>query len=397
MADTASRPRLILWDIDHTLIETRGAGSRFARAAFEEITGKRIDHMADATGKTEPLILAETLKAQGIEPSDDYQQRYAQALPEQYRRNAERLRQVGRVLPGAVEALSALRQVPGVIQTVLTGNYQAVAATKLATFALDKLLDLDVGAYADDATDRAALVPIAQRRAADRYGHTFTRENTVIVGDTTHDVAAAHVGGAAITAVATGNDGVEELRAAGADVILTDLADTAAVLRAVTRPEPPIATARLSAGALFTDDAGRVLLVRPTYKDYWDIPGGYVEPGESPLAACRREIREELSIAPPIAGQPLLIDWAPADGEGDKILFIFSGRLTPDELSQVTFADGELAELRFVEPADLEQFTIARLARRIRTGLAAYRAGHTAYAEHGNETRDGGGWDGDSV
>jgi ADP-ribose pyrophosphatase YjhB (NUDIX family) len=92
---------------------------------------------------------------------------------------------------------------------------------------------------------------------------------------------------------------------------------------------------------------------RPTYKDYWDIPGGYVEPGESPLGACRREIREELSIAPPIAGQPLVIDWAPADGEGDKILFI--------------------------------------------TGLAAYRAGHTAYAEHGNEIRDGGGWDGDSV
>jgi phosphoglycolate phosphatase-like HAD superfamily hydrolase len=206
MADTASRPRLILWDIDHTLIETRGAGSRFARAAFEEITGKRVDHMADATGKTEPVILAETLEAQGIEPSDDYQQRYAQALPEQYRRNAERLRQMGRVLPGAVEALAALRQVPGVIQTVLTGNYQAVAATKLATFALDELLDLDVGAYADDATDRAALVPIAQRRAADRYGHTFTRENTVIVGDTTHDVAAAHLGGAAITAVATADE-----------------------------------------------------------------------------------------------------------------------------------------------------------------------------------------------
>jgi phosphoglycolate phosphatase len=116
----------------------------------------------------------------------------------------------------------------------LTGNYKAVAATKLATFELDELLDLDVGGYADDAADRAALVPIAQRRAADRYGYPFTRENTVIVGDTAHDVAAAHLGGAAIVAVATGKDNVEDLRAAGAEVILTDLTDTAAVLSAIT-------------------------------------------------------------------------------------------------------------------------------------------------------------------
>src|SRR5205807_2686423 len=154
----AARPHLILWDIDHTLIETRGLGGRLARAAFEEITGRRIARMADATGKTEPVILAETLKACGMEPTEEYQQRYAQALPEQYRQHADQLRKVGRVLPGATEALAALSQVPGTVQTVLTGNYKGVAATKLAVFELDDALDLDVGAYADDATDRAALV-----------------------------------------------------------------------------------------------------------------------------------------------------------------------------------------------------------------------------------------------
>jgi phosphoglycolate phosphatase-like HAD superfamily hydrolase len=233
METHAARPHLVLWDIDHTLIETRGVGGRLARAAFEEITGRQTEHMADATGKTEPVILAETLKACGMEATEEHQQRYARALPEQYRRHAEELKQVGRVLPGAAEALAALCQVPGIVQTVLTGNYKGVAAIKLAVYELDGFLDLDVGAYADDGTDRAALVPIAQKRATERHGHTFTRENTVVIGDTTHDVAAAHNGGAAIVAVASGNDSAEELRKAGADTVLSNLIDTSSVIRHV--------------------------------------------------------------------------------------------------------------------------------------------------------------------
>ena len=58
-----------------------------------------------------------------------------------------------------------------------------------------------------------------------------------------------------------------------------------------------MATPRVAAGALFSDESGRVLLVKPTYKKTWDIPGGYVEPGESPRAACIREIREELGLS----------------------------------------------------------------------------------------------------
>lgn len=223
MTNDDARPRLILWDIDHTLIETGGAGGEFARAAFEEITGIRPKEMADANGKTERVILAETLRAHGIEPTEEYQQRYARALPAQYQQHADQLRERGRVLPGAAEAIAALAQVPGVIQTVLTGNYKAVAATKLHTFGLDAQLDLEVGAYADDGTDRAALVPIAQQRATATYGHTFSREDTIIIGDTTHDVVAAHRGGASILAVATGDDSVERLRASGAERVITDL------------------------------------------------------------------------------------------------------------------------------------------------------------------------------
>src|SRR5438067_1501989 len=113
----------------------------------------------------------------------------------------------------------------------------------------------------------------------------------------------------------------------------------------VTAPTPPpMARPLVAAGALFTDAAGRILMVRPTYKDYWDIPGGYVEPGESPRAACIREVREELGLTVEV-GSLLVVDWAPAEGEGDKILYVFhAGAMKAEQLATLVFSDGEIAE-----------------------------------------------------
>jgi 8-oxo-dGTP pyrophosphatase MutT (NUDIX family) len=148
---------------------------------------------------------------------------------------------------------------------------------------------------------------------------------------------------------------------------------------------PHLAQARLAAGALFLDTAGRILVLRPTYKRHWDIPGGYVEPGESPYTACVREIGEELGIAPRV-GQMLVVDWAPAEHEGDKILYVFDGgSLTDDDVRRIVFEDGEITEFRYVEPAGLDDLVPARLARRLHTALVARQAGRTIYAEHGNE------------
>jgi 8-oxo-dGTP diphosphatase len=148
---------------------------------------------------------------------------------------------------------------------------------------------------------------------------------------------------------------------------------------------PAFTKALVAAGALFVDAADRIMLVRPTYKPYWDIPGGYVEPGESPKAACIREVHEELCIRPPI-GELLSVDWAPHPDEGDKVLFIFDGgTLSDDVLRAIQFRDGEISEYSFAEAAALPSLTVARLAHRLQETLAARRAGGPTYLEHGRQ------------
>ncbi|WP_345629584.1 NUDIX hydrolase [Rugosimonospora acidiphila] len=126
-------------------------------------------------------------------------------------------------------------------------------------------------------------------------------------------------------------------------------------------------------------------MLRPTYKNHWDIPGGYVEPGESPSAACVREIREELGINPQV-GQMLVVDWAPAEKEGDKVLYVFDGgSLSEDDLRRIVFEDGEIDEYRYVEPSGLETLVPPRLARRLHMAVIAKRSGRTIYTEHGKK------------
>lgn len=224
---------LVLWDIDHTLIETRGLGRDLYGRAFERATGRHMERAADVTGQTEPAILSATLKLHGLDDDEQVQASYARALADEYQEHAADLRRRGQVLPGAREALIALSQQPNIVQSVLSGNLRAVSIIKLTTFDLDRYVDLDSGAYGGDDHHRPNLVAVAQGRASGRHGCPFTRTNTVLIGDSTHDVRTGVEGGSAVIGVASGSDSEEALHEAGADAVLPDLGDVERLIRAL--------------------------------------------------------------------------------------------------------------------------------------------------------------------
>ncbi|MFH8495339.1 NUDIX domain-containing protein [Streptomyces coeruleorubidus] len=152
---------------------------------------------------------------------------------------------------------------------------------------------------------------------------------------------------------------------------------------APTAQEAKMAHPRMAAGALFFDTAGRVLMVEPAYKDYWEIPGGYVETGESPLHAAVREVQEELGITPPL-GRLLAVDWAPNEAEGDKVLYLFDGgQLGQDDLARISLQAEELKSFAFFTPEQISEHTIPRLARRIIAAAEAKTGSAPVYLEHG--------------
>ncbi|MEU4764429.1 NUDIX hydrolase [Actinosynnema sp. NPDC023794] len=134
-----------------------------------------------------------------------------------------------------------------------------------------------------------------------------------------------------------------------------------------------------ASGALFLDELGRVLVVEPTYKDHWEIPGGVVEPGETPREACAREVLEELGLAVE-PGPLLVVDWAPS-GEQDRVLFLFDGGSLGS--ATIRLQASELRDHRYIEPAEVPDALIPRLARRVSAALDARERGVTLYLEHG--------------
>ncbi|WP_031467796.1 HAD family hydrolase [Sciscionella sediminilitoris] len=216
-------PRLILWDIDHTLIESRGFGRMIYEQAFPQVTGRTLRDLAVVHGRTELDIMHDTLAAHDIEPTEATVHRLAEALAAGYRDRMAEFAERGRVLPGAREALATFAEQPNLHQSVLTGNTTEVARLKLRTFDLDRWLDLAVGAYGDDHRDRARLVTIATERAAIKFGAPIAPEQVTLIGDTPNDVHAAHAAGAHVIAVATGHYTVDDLTAAGATTAIPNL------------------------------------------------------------------------------------------------------------------------------------------------------------------------------
>ncbi len=141
----------------------------------------------------------------------------------------------------------------------------------------------------------------------------------------------------------------------------------------------------VAAGAVFRDPHGRVLLVDCTYKDPWEIPGGKVEEGESPRAACLRELEEELGWTGEV-GRLLVVDWLPdLGGRGDRILFLFDGGVVDEGFAErAVLPPEELREARFVDVHDLGNHLGPGMVRRVTQAIANAAAGTTGYLEFGH-------------
>ena len=229
--------RLILWDVDGTLVRTPGTREAFTEV-LAEVTDAEIDvHGHAMSGKTDPQIARELLATVLDEEEADAQldgllERYAAELA----KLAELIRHEGRVLPGVPQILERLSQDPEVRQTVLTGNLEATARIKVAAFGLDRHLDLDVGAYGSDHHDRDELVPIALEKLREQRSLAVDPQDAWVVGDSPLDLRCARAGGARCLLVATNRHPYEELVTLGADMLVGDLSDTAVIVDLLTGP-----------------------------------------------------------------------------------------------------------------------------------------------------------------
>lgn len=139
---------------------------------------------------------------------------------------------------------------------------------------------------------------------------------------------------------------------------------------------------RMSAGALFLDEAGRLLVVEPAYKPNWEVPGGVVELNESPRQGCMREVKEELGLERPLP-QLLCVDYLPeSEQKTEAIIFIFlGGVLTEAEIEAIRLPAEELRSYAFVEPEVAYGRFNRRLSRRVQHCLAALANGQVIYLE----------------
>jgi phosphoglycolate phosphatase len=216
--------RLILWDIDGTLIRAGSiAGEAFTRAVAHVLGRHPGDHRVQMSGLTDPLIAARILDFAEADPALVPQ--VVDRLEVELAGAEAALREGGRVLPGVVDVLTRLADTPGVVQSVLTGNTAANAEVKLRAFGLDRWIDVTVGAFGSDHAVRNELVPIALGRAG------FEPQDAWVVGDTPHDLACARAGGVRCLLVGTGRIPLSELVDLGADAVLPDLADVDSVVR----------------------------------------------------------------------------------------------------------------------------------------------------------------------
>ena len=222
--------KLLLFDIDGTLLTSGGAGERALRLGFRDRFGIDDDLSSiEIAGRTDSGIVREMLAAHRLPATpeniaaflDGYLHHLAEEIP----------RTPGRLLPGILPLLDALQPRADIVLALLTGNLARGAEIKLRHYGVWHYFEF--GAFADDHHDRNQLGPFAQARARAQRGIEFPPERIFVLGDTPHDIACARAIGAKAIAIATGKFSQADLAAQTPDFLFEDLGDLDAVLAAI--------------------------------------------------------------------------------------------------------------------------------------------------------------------
>jgi phosphoglycolate phosphatase-like HAD superfamily hydrolase len=226
--------KVVLFDIDGTLLWTDGAGRRAVNRALEDVFGAVSPANHEFDGKTDPQIVRELMQLGGIADEtidarlNDALERYVELLHEALADGNH----TGKTFPGIAPLLDALEARDDVLLGLLTGNVHDGALAKLGAVGLASSR-FKVGAFGSDHASRSELPAVARARAELLLGHVVPGEDVVVIGDTPADMACGRGIGARAIGVATGRYSVEDLRACNAAAVFSDLSDTEAVMRAI--------------------------------------------------------------------------------------------------------------------------------------------------------------------
>lgn len=226
--------KVVLFDIDGTILWTDGAGRRAVHRALEDVFGAPVPDGHEFDGKTDPQIVRELMQLAGVMHGDiddrleHALERYVQLLHGELGALEDR----DHVLPGVRDLLDALEARDDVLLGLLTGNVRPGAVAKLSAVGIDASR-FRVGAFGSDHAHRPELPAIARERAEALLGRQIPGSDVVVIGDTPADMGCGRGIGARAIGVATGRYSVGDLRACGAAAVFDDLSETAAVVRAI--------------------------------------------------------------------------------------------------------------------------------------------------------------------
>jgi phosphoglycolate phosphatase len=217
---TKTKKRLLLFDIDGTLIHSGGAGVHALKSAFTERFGIDDDlHDIEIAGMTDSGIVVSILNKHKIPATNEnvsaFLDSYVHFL------SLELPRRKGKLLPGVLELLQQLKSRPHLVLALLTGNVSRGAQLKLEHYGVWHFFEF--GAFADDHRDRNRLGHFARARAKEKHGREFTASEIDVIGDTPRDIACGRALGARTIAVATGTWNRDELAKYEPDFLIDDL------------------------------------------------------------------------------------------------------------------------------------------------------------------------------